>query len=85
MRFSARFLLTERSGKLLLSAVTIFFGYHYPVIVLLFQFIVYTLLFQHSSRFKPCSIVWVNYMRSAIFLTSALGSVAVLIDVNTHW
>lgn len=28
VRFSARFLLTERSGKLLLSAATIFFGYH---------------------------------------------------------
>ena len=34
---------------------------------------------------RPCSVIWVNYMRSAIFLTSALGSVAVLIDVNTHW
>ena len=53
--------------------------------VLCFQFTLYTVLFDNSRRHKPCSIVWVNYLRSGMFLTTSLSSVAVLIDVNTDW
>lgn len=84
VRFSARFLLAERTAKLVLTACTIFFGTGYPWVVLLAQFNAFVFLWFYAETTKPCSILWVNVVRSATFGASAVTSFCVLLDVNTN-
>lgn len=84
VRFTARFQLMERSAKMLICVVSEFFGLHHPRTVLVFQIVMFMLLLYNSAIHKPCSITWVNSWRSGVFGISATGSMAVLLDVNTH-
>lgn len=85
IRFSARFQLAERSGKLMLTAMTIFFGQRYPGIVLIVQFDVYMFMWNWTETSKPCSILWMNAVRSAAFGLSALTSLCIAFDISTHF
>eukprot|EP01048_Picozoa_sp_COSAG05_P012268 COSAG05_NODE_1215_length_5490_cov_153.169542_3_plen_1192_part_00 len=84
VRFSARFLLAERTAKLTLTSATIFFGTKYPWPVLLMQFNLFSFLWHYAERTKPCSILWMNSVRSAIFSASAVTSLCILLDITSH-
>jgi hypothetical protein len=85
IRFSARFQLAERASKLVLTAMTIFFGQRYPGIVLIVQLDVFLFLLFWTETTKPCSILWMNAVRSAIFGISALTSFCIALDLGTHF
>lgn len=82
IRFSSRFMLAERAGKIILSALTIFFG-KYPWQLLVIQFNVFTFLWYYTETTKPCSILWMNAVRSSVFAMSAWASMCILLDVLT--
>lgn len=76
VRFTPRFLLMDRSSKVFLTLLTILWGGKYPVVVLLLQFNVHSILWHQADWQLPCSIVWINALRSFVFSTSAVGSLA---------
>ena len=84
IRFSARFQLAERAAKLVLTAMTIFFGDRYPGMVLIVQFDVFMSLWHWAETTKPCSVVWMNAVRSSIFSVNAFVSLCVAVDIGSH-
>jgi hypothetical protein len=82
VRFSPHYLLTENSANLALCVGTIFFGHMYPSAVLTFQFAIFITLWYVNRTWKPCSILVVNYAKTACFALSAFSSFCLVVDVN---
>eukprot|EP01051_Picozoa_sp_SAG22_P004377 SAG22_NODE_232_length_14402_cov_58.042159_7_plen_1312_part_00 len=62
-----------------------FFATIYPGVVLLVQFDIYVLLWYYTERTKPCSVLWMNALRSAVFALSAVTSFCIAVDISTQY
>lgn len=79
LRYEPLFYVQERLCKCALSISTVYFN-HYPGVPRNLGFALAVYLAWTSCTTQPCSIMWINILRGAVYQASALISLAVMFD-----